>query len=286
MIFEEYIFLFVLAGIWVAFASFVDLKIREVPNWLNFSLVAFALAYRAFYSAESGQWSFLMFGIFGFIIFFGLGNLFYYTKVFAGGDAKLLMGIGTILPFESFSGMFFVAFSFILFLFIIGSIYGLIYSVGIVIIRWNLFRKEFYKNAKKYFLMLLILSGAFALFYYFMFFSYFSLLIFPIALSLSLLYLYAISLDVCMIKLSKPNELREGDWLTDDVRVGQRVIKKSVHGLSMRDIIILRKANKKIYIKEGIPFVPAFLLALIFTVFFLVNGLYLNWTEFLVSLLF
>jgi hypothetical protein len=29
---------------------FSDLKKREVPNWLNFSLVVFALAYRAFYS--------------------------------------------------------------------------------------------------------------------------------------------------------------------------------------------------------------------------------------------
>ena len=37
------IFLIILALIWLIFAVISDLKTREVPNWLNFSLIIFAL---------------------------------------------------------------------------------------------------------------------------------------------------------------------------------------------------------------------------------------------------
>jgi len=89
---EEYYFLFVLAFVWMIFAVVQDLKTREVANWLNFSLIGFALAYRAFYSSFTGEWMFLGFGFLGFLMFFILAHVFYYSKVFAGGDAKLLMG--------------------------------------------------------------------------------------------------------------------------------------------------------------------------------------------------
>ena len=47
-----------------------------------------------------------------------------------------------------------------------------------------------------------------------------------------------------------------------DVKVQGKWIGKSVHGLSLGEIALLRKHKKLVYIKQGIPFVPAFLFAL------------------------
>src|SRR3989338_8270060 len=100
----EVVFLFVLALVWIVFAVVQDLRKREIANWLNFSLIVFALGFRFFYSLFSTEdFRFFYQGLLGFGIFFLLGNLFYYGKAFAGGDAKLMIALGTILPFsESF----------------------------------------------------------------------------------------------------------------------------------------------------------------------------------------
>ena len=84
----EMIFLICLAFVWIVFASVQDLKSREVANWLNFSLIIFALGFRFFYSLFNNNFNFLYQGLIGLGIFFVLGNLFYYGRMFAGGDAK------------------------------------------------------------------------------------------------------------------------------------------------------------------------------------------------------
>jgi hypothetical protein len=99
----------------------------------------------------------------------------------------------------------------------------------------------------------------------------FSLFIFALAiLSVTpLIYFYSKAIEnSCMIKLVSPNKLTEGDWLEKDVKIGNKYIKKSVHGLSKRDIEFLKKKKKKVWIKEGIPFSPAFLISFLLMVFF------------------
>ncbi len=263
---EEYYFLFALAFIWTAIAVFVDLKKREVPNWLNFSLIAFALAYRAFYSIHVNDYSFFFFGAVGFCVFFALAYGFYYARAFAGGDAKLLMGFGVILPYSNFSDLFYYGLVFLFGLFFLGVIYSLIYSVFIVLKRKEKFIKEFSGNLKRnyklagIFLALTVLAdllfsrGVISMFY----------------LSIALLYFYVKSLDKCMIVKLPASKLSEGDWLDKEVRVGNKMIGRSVHGLSIKDIAILKKNDKEVYIKEGIPFTPAFLLSLIMVFFFLI----------------
>jgi len=68
----------------------------------------------------------------------------------------------------------------------------------------------------------------------------------------------------CMIKQVSPSKLAEGDWLLRDVKVAKgKTIKKTVHGLSLNDIKLLQRAKKKVWIKEGIPFTPAFLISIL-----------------------
>ena len=267
---EEYYFLFGLAALFSIFAIFVDFKKREVPNWLNFSLIGFALAYRAFYSIHSKDVSYFVFGVIGFAIFFTLAYGFYFARAFAGGDAKLLMGFGIILPYNEIPELIYFSILFISALFSLGAIYSLIYSLFIVSKRKDRFYLEFVKKIKKihkiFFFLCIILIGALLSNNLLGWVSFLSIL------GLFLLYIYISILDKCMIIKLDASSLSEGDWLDKNVNVGNKIIKKSVHGLSLKDIKILKKANKKVYIKEGIPFTPAFLISLITVFFFLFLG--------------
>ncbi len=270
---EKYYFLFGLALIWIIFAVVQDLRKREVADWLNFSLVAFALAYRAFYSAYSLDWMFLVYGVLGFAMFFVLANLFYYSGVFAGGDAKLLMGIGIVLPFSGFLDLVVIGLGFAMLLFFIGAIYSLIYSIFLVYGNYKKFALEFNRNLgkKNNWIFALVFGLLFVIFVYLMFGTDLLLLLFGVlfAFVIFILLVYAKSLEVCMIRLVPPSLLTEGDWLVRDVNLaGGRNVKKTIHGLSADDIIKLRKAGKKVLIKEGIPFTPAFLFSFLVMVFF------------------
>ena len=66
-----------------------------------------------------------------------------------------------------------------------------------------------------------------------------------------------------MVKSVSAGKLTEGDWLYQDVKIGRRKIKPSWEGLSEKELKILRKYRGKIKIKQGIPFTPSFLFALI-----------------------
>ena len=123
---ESYYFLFVLAFLYILFASFQDLRTREIANWLSFSLIAFVLAYRAFYANHFNDWNFFLFGVIGVLLFVGFGYALYYGRVFAGGDAKLLMGLGGVFPYNNYLDFVFLGGGFVLLLLFVGSVYGLV----------------------------------------------------------------------------------------------------------------------------------------------------------------
>jgi Flp pilus assembly protein protease CpaA len=265
---QEYYFLFVLALIWTIFATIQDLRSREVANWLNFSLIAFALAYRAFYAIQNNNAQFFLLGIAGFGIFFGLAHAFYYTKIFAGGDAKLLMSYGIILPYTNYFSLITISLAFILLLLSTGALYSIFYSLFIVSKHKQRFRLEFKKRFAKHrsllntSLLIFLLSLIFGTLHPIIF-------IFSPLFLIPILFVYTKALDKCMLVLLPPNKLTEGDWIEKDIKVSpSKIIKKTVHGLSKKDIALLKKYNKKVLVKEGIPFVPAFLIALIIMALF------------------
>ncbi len=265
---NPYIFLFSLAFIFTLFASIQDLKKREVANWLNFSLIAFALAFRAFFAVQNNSLQFLLLGVCGFAIFTALAYAFYYGRIFAGGDAKLLMAFGIILPFENYSSLLTTSFLFIFLLFLIGAVYSLLFSFIILAKNKNKFKSEFAKIFKKNKIVLHItLIASLVLFSL----SYFSFLFLPLSLLLltPLLLAYTKSLEKCMLVITNYSNLTEGDWIEHDIKLARgKIVKKTVHGLSRKDIQLLRKYKKSIIVKQGIPFVPAFLFTLIIMALF------------------
>lgn len=251
---------------WIIFATIQDIKETEVADWISFSLIIFALGFRFFYSlfVEQG-FSFFYQGLIGLGIFFILGNLFYYFRLFAGGDAKLMIALGTILPFSNnFIFNLEAFFLFILIFFIIGAIYGIIWSLVLVFKNLKLVRKglrrEFEK--KKNLIYFLMFAG---LFFMIVGFSNFLIFYFGILIFIfPILFIYAKAIDESiLIKRINVKNLREGDWIYKDLKVGRNVIKVNWEGLSLSDIKQIQKKYNLIQIRQGIAFVPVFLISFI-----------------------
>lgn len=254
------IFLIALAFVWLIFASLQDLKKNEIANWLSFSLVIIALLYKGIYSIVFSQPLFFLYGLLGFFVFFILSNLLYYARFFAGGDAKLLIGLGAVLPYStSFYSNINISLVFLFLIFLVGAAYTLIFSFFLI-------RKGFFsklkENYRKYrgifniiFLFSLLLLVIGVLYSSLLVFLAFLVFVFPF------LYMYTKSVEGGMIKAVSSSELTEGDWLVSDIMVKGKTIKSSWEGLKKEDLILLRNYRKKIKIKHGIPFVPVFLIS-------------------------
>lgn len=261
----EVMFLGILGLIWIIFATIQDLKKREVANWLNFSLIIFALGIRFFYSLFSENFNFFYQGMIGLFIFFILGNLFYYGRIFAGGDAKLMIALGAILPINYIfleNVKIFVLFIFLFFF--IGAFYGLFISLFLMIKNFKLFRKEFKKQFNKHKKLLLISSAVGIIFLGFSFFYELFFIFGLLVFFLPYFYLIAKSIDeACMIKYIDTKKLTEGDWLYKDISVGKNLIKSDWEGLTKKEIKQIQKKYRKVKIRQGIAFVPVFLVSYI-----------------------
>ncbi len=266
MMHQGIIFLIFLGFFWMIFASIQDIKKREVANWLNFSLIIFAIGIRFFYSFFSDE-GFIFFyqGLIGLTIFFLIGNLFYYLRIFAGGDAKLMIALGAILPFSNnFITNIKIYILFLAIFFIIGSIYGVFYSIVLMLKNFKSFKKEFSKqfklNKRTFYVSFILCIIIFVLGFLEYMFFYFSiiLILFPF------LYVYSKAVEEGgMIFNVKTLELTEGDWLYRDVKVGKRIVKAKWDGVDKREIAFLKKHLKFVKVKKGIPFIPVFLISFI-----------------------
>ena len=274
----EVIFLFALALIWLVFASIQDLRKREVSNWISFSLIIFALGFRFFYCLfSSGNFRFFYFGLMGLGIFFIIGNLLYYGRTFAGGDAKLMIALGTILPFSNsflINIKIFIWF-FLIFLFF-GGLYGFVWSIVLSIKNFKNFKKEFFKqlNENKKLIYLVMLLGL--VFMAFGLKDDIFLILGVLIFISSYFYIFAKAVDEsCMIKKIKSSQLTEGDWLYKNVRIDRKYIKASWEGLNKKEIKSIQKNYKSILIRQGIPFVPVFLISFLI-LFYLLNTGFLD----------
>ncbi|MBT4166213.1 hypothetical protein HOE04_04215 [archaeon] len=275
----ENIPLIILAFIWIIGAILQDLKRREVDNIWNFSLIAFALAYRIAISIHTQNYTFALNGILGFIIFITLGNALYYGRVFAGGDAKLLISLGTILPlsydwiinlkiFLSFTGLFLLG----------GAVYVLIWSIILTIIHFQNFKTEFTKQFniyrklhKRAFILIFIALISATIFQ-----SYYLIPIIILFAFFPILFLFAKSVEeACMIKTTNPQKVTEGDWLYKDIKVQNKTIKATWEGVTKEQLQLIKaKYKKDILIKQGIPFTPGFLIGLIALLILTEKGLF------------
>jgi Flp pilus assembly protein protease CpaA len=270
----ENIFLILLGFIWILFAVVQDLKKREIANWLNFSLIIFALAFRFFYSLFENQgYGFFYQGLIGFGVFFIMGNLLYYGKVFAGGDAKLMIALGAVIPFsQNLITNLNLALIFFAFFLVAGAFYGIIYSLYLGIKNRKGFVKEFSRefNEKKNIFYISLIAGIILLIL-----SSFERVLFYLGILVFIspyVYISAKAIDeACMIKRISTKNLTEGDWLYRDIKLKTQLIKANWEGLSKEEIILLQKKKKSVLIRQGIPFSPVFIISYVALIYVFFN---------------
>lgn len=265
-----------LAFLGLIIGTYTDFKIREVPDWLSYSLIVAGLGLRLLYSAITFDWMFFIYGLLGFGIFLALALLMYYGGQWGGGDSKVLMGIGALLGFEPNPFSFFIGF--FINLLIIGALYGIGWSIFLAIKNKKNFKKEFMslqRKKRRLNLALFVLLLIFIILVFLLITDSFLkiiLIIFSIFFYLSL-YVYIFTKSVensSMYKMYPVNKLTEGDWIAKIIRYkGKYLCGPKDLGISKKQIALLKKFKiKQVLVKEGIPFIPSFLIAFIITYIF------------------
>jgi hypothetical protein len=204
--------------------------------------------------------------------------------MFAAGDFKILIAIFSVLPLSSNSFILdwrlnlFLMLGFLIMFMLAGAVYGIIFTFLLSLKNFKFFKKEFKKQFIKFksavifsfllFLLAFILSYTIG--------SLATLLGIIIFIS-SILLVYAKAVEeTSMIKQVKVSNLTIGDWLVNSVKISSKTIKPNWQGLSEDELKLIQKnlnKSKKILVKEGIPFVPAFLLGFIFLILLIVLSL-------------
>jgi Flp pilus assembly protein protease CpaA len=275
-------FLHIIALAALVGASVTDMKTREVPDWISYGLIAGALGLRFLFSLHSFNFDFIVEGTFGFIVFLALGYIMYYTGQWGGGDSKLLMGIGAIfglsLPITTLPLIVVFVINFLL----AGAVYGVgwigvlcvVHIRGVEREATRLFRKMVHVHhilgalTFVFVVLAMLVSAPFMIRLGFLGGAVLPLISF---------YLWILVHSVereALYKRVHPNKLTVGDWLAHPVVVdGKTVASERDLGMTMRKrarLIELYKKKKisKVVVKNGIPFVPSFLIGYAITLVF------------------
>ena len=274
---------YVLSFIALLIGSITDLKTREVPDWVNYGLIISGIGLNLLFSAVHSDSSFIINSIIGLAIFFGIAYIMFYAGQWGGGDSKMIMGLGAMIGIDiSFQGPQFLVGFFINALFI-GAMYGLFWSIYLAAKNRKKFSMEFKKallqknivKLKNFMLVaMVLLLIAFLLTNE----PYIKILALSLAfLILTTFYMWIFVKAIeksSMYKLVEPNKLTEGDWIVNDVYVNNQYIcgpkDLGISKSQIRKLVEFYKKRKvkKILIKEGIPFVPSFLIAFVITLLF------------------
>jgi len=258
----EFLFWFLLAGLIIA--SFQDFKRREVDYWLNYLLIAGSAGFILFYAIFNSDYLILLQGIFAFAIFLLLGNLFYYARIYGGGDAWVLIALSSFFIGSGFIQTLQNQGIFILLSFFIGSIWGLIFAFFVFFKNFSKCTKHLKEQVRKGYFKLGFLIGI-----VFLIFSYINIIFLSFSILIFLaIFLWAFSKSVensSMTKFMHVSEVRQGDYLAKEIRFKGKVIKADWEGISLKDLNFLKskKFKGKISVRDGVPYVPSFLITLI-----------------------
>jgi Flp pilus assembly protein protease CpaA len=267
--------------------SCTDIKTREVPDWLNFALIACALGLRLIYSILSFDFSYFLYGLLGFGIFFAIAYAMFYSGQWGGGDSKMLMGVGALigtypeflLKFFSPDLSFGLPFAFFLNLLFVGSFYGLSWSIFLAVKNWKSFShkwKEFMSNkilvlCRKVLLAVMVLAiiSLFLVKDLMIQFLVFAFVFVSVLTFYVWIFVKCIE-NSCMYKHYPVEKLTEGDWVVENVFVkGKKIFSSTKTGIEKKDIEKLKSHHvRQVLVKEGIPFVPSFLIAFVLTLIF------------------
>lgn len=269
-----------IALIVLTIGTVTDLRTREVPDLVNYSLIAIGFFINLALSIIFLEWHYIINSLAGFGAFFVLAIIMFYGGQWGGGDSKMIMGIGALFGLDiTFKNTLLL--DFFINMLLAGAVYGLIWSFVLAVKH----KKKIFANIKKALRIkrisrarnLLFISSIVVVILVFFVenkalqIPLFILIIFAIISFYLWLFIKAIE-KVAMLKYITPDKLTEGDWIAKEVKYkGKLITGPKDLGIEMKQIrklVSLYKKNKikKILIKEGIPFVPSFLIAFVITI--------------------
>ncbi len=263
-----------LAGIVIG--TITDLKKREVPDWVNYGMMASGLGIAVMHSIYFWEVWFIVFSLAGLLVGYVLGALMYYTGQWGGGDAKMIMGIGALfgIPLFSWTEIPF----FLLFLLVCvfaGAAYGMVWMIALFIGNRKKVLKRLSERLHTKRMMRLrigiiivaVLTAATG----FLFPGSLTLMFVLLAALLYVAFYFSLLIktveETCFVKQRAVKDIVEGDWMVEEVKKGKKVLVPATpSGLTREQIAILKEHKvKEVTIKEGIPFVPSFLIAYLVT---------------------
>lgn len=264
------IIIIALAFVVLIIASINDLKIREVPDYLSYMLLVIAIILRLMWFVADKNLNIIVWAPVSFSLLFLFSYMMYRAGQWGGGDVKVMMGLSVLLAWFPWESTFPFFVDFFLNSLIVGAFYGLIAVCIIGLLNWNKLREQLltidYVILPAIFIAVLIVFKLMPLI--------FAILTALIIVAVGMFRYFKIIESNFLHKDIDVEKLTEGDWLLHDVRLaGKNVVKKRDVGLLTEDLkklVALKRKGKlnKVSIKVGIPFVPAFLMALIITLAF------------------
>lgn len=265
----------VLLFIALLIATYRDVLTREVPDTVSYGLITLGLLGGLIMALiVQDLWIFLE-HLFGFLIGLVIGLVMFYGRQWGGGDAKLIMGVGAVLGFSMRNLQLL---EFVVLLVLCGALYGVIVLLYMALIKHRkafipAFKEHIRTKAVHRVRITLVVTGFIgviaAVYLYARGDISAAVIIGFILVALYLLVYSWIFMRIVEKKiLTKEyvvSRLTEGDWVVEEVKVGRKIIIKAENtGITPEQIAQLKKAKvKQVLVKEGIPFVPGFLIAFI-----------------------
>lgn len=263
----------IIALILTVFAVINDLKTLEVPDWISATGIIIGLSYHTILSINQLSWYPLGQSLLGLLIAFIFGSLMYFTGQWGGGDTKLLWAMGAMIGADTINGIGSKGLWYLIAVMFCGAIWGLLYLSYLTIKNWKKVREEYvkeYLKFKKYSYSFIALSAIILVIGFL--FEYLTIIFVPLALTVPICFYLTVLVKaverICMKKEVTPDKLVEGDWIVKPIKVGNKTIKQPKTGLTKKQIREIQEMHekgkiKKVLVKYGIPFTPAFLFAII-----------------------
>lgn len=258
------------------YASYTDIKIREVSNLLSFGMLFAVLGLRLIDGFYFGNFENIKISLMVGGIFLALGTAFFYAQQWGGADVKLLtalgIGLGTLpeefLPLSTAPWPFFL--TLLLDFFIVSVVFALLFSVSKALKNEKVF-SDTKKSIKKY--DILALGIAFVLFAFG--FAEKILLVIALIPVMPILSKFLKSVEKnCMLLRKNVGALVEFDIPERDIKVGEFFVSsKDPNGMTPAQIKTIQglaakgKLPKFMKVKWGAPLVPVFPITILVALF-------------------
>ena len=246
--------LYSIAFLGLLIGSYSDIKTREVPDWLSYSLIFSGLGLRLMFSLMDFNWTIFLQGLSGFAIFVAIGYLMYYAGQWGGGDSKLLMGLGALIGLNFSASTIPPLAVFFINLLIVGALYGTLWIIILAVKNSGRFSNEvkaLLRNRSK--LKAYVLAASLLLFVVVLliqqeiFFktSFLVLAIMPAASFYLWVSVKAVE-NIAFYKRVNPMQLTEGDWIVNKIVIdGKKIAGPKDLGIEQDQIDKLIDYHKK-----------------------------------------